>query len=59
MAKLRIKLVKSLSGRKPNHIATAKSLGLNKINTIVEKENTPDIIGKVDLISYLLEVEEV
>ena len=31
MANLRIKLVKSLSGRIEKHIATAKSLGLHKI----------------------------
>lgn len=59
MAKLRIKLVKSVNGRKPNHIATVKSLGLNKLNATVEKEATPDILGKVKLVSYLLEVEEV
>jgi large subunit ribosomal protein L30 len=59
MAKLRIKLVKSMIGRKPNHIATVKSLGLKKINDVVEKEATPDIVGKVHLVSYLLNVEEV
>ncbi|MBZ4683770.1 MAG: large subunit ribosomal protein [Fusobacteriaceae bacterium] len=59
MAKLKIKLVKSISGRKPNHVATVKSLGLRKINQIVEHEKTPDIEGKVKLVSYLLEVEEV
>ena len=31
MANLRIKLVKSLSGRLEKHIATANSLGLHKI----------------------------
>ena len=31
MAKLKIKLVKSLAGRKEDQIATAKSLGLRKI----------------------------
>lgn len=59
MAKLRIKLVKSLNGRKANHIASVKSLGLKKMNSVVEKEATPDILGKVKLVSYLLEVEEV
>ncbi|ADO83563.1 MULTISPECIES: 50S ribosomal protein L30 [Ilyobacter] len=59
MAKLRIKLVKSMIGRKPNHIATVKSLGLKKINNVVELEATPDIVGKVHLVSYLLNVEEV
>jgi large subunit ribosomal protein L30 len=59
MAKLKIKLVKSVNGRKPNHIATVKSLGLKRMNHTVEHEKTPDIEGKVKLVSYLLEVEEV
>lgn len=57
--KLKIKLVRSLIGRKPEHIGTAKSLGLTKINNVVEKEMTVDIIGKVRQISYLVEIEEV
>ena len=57
--KLKLKLKKSLIGRKPNHVGTAKSLGLKKINDIAEHNTTPDILGKVRQISYLLEVEEV
>jgi large subunit ribosomal protein L30 len=59
MAKLNIKLVKSTIGRKPNHVATVKSLGLKKLNDVVEQEATPDVLGKVKLVSYLLEVKEV
>ena len=59
MAKLIIKQVKSTIGRKPNHIKTIKSLGLKKINDVVEHEATPDILGKVHSVNYLLEVEEV
>ena len=36
MANLRIKLVKSLSGRHDKHIATAYSLGLPKIGYLVK-----------------------
>ena len=40
MANLRIKLVKSLSGRHDKHIATAYSLGLHKIgNETVQPDN--------------------
>lgn len=59
MAKLRIELVKSMIGRKPNHIATAKSLGLKKMNDVREHNKTPEIMGKIAQISYLLKVEEV
>ena len=35
MANLKIKLVKSLSGRNAKHIATANSLGLHKIGKLI------------------------
>ena len=59
MAKVRIRLAKSIIGRKPNHIATVKSLGLKKMNSVVEHELTPELKGKLDLVSYLLDIEEV
>lgn len=59
MAKVKITLVKGINGRKPNHIATVKSLGLRKINSSVEHNLTADIEGKIKLVSYLLKVEEV
>ncbi|WP_297405001.1 50S ribosomal protein L30 [uncultured Cetobacterium sp.] len=59
MAKLRIELVKSIIGRKPNHIATAKSLGLKKMHDVREHNVTPELMGKIALISYLIKVEEV
>ena len=59
MVKLRIELVKSIIGRKPNHIATVKSLGLKKMNDVVEHVETPGLKGKLAQVSYLLKVEEV
>ena len=59
MVKLRIELVKSIIGRKPNHIATVKSLGLKKMNDVVENVETPELKGKLAQVSYLLKVEEV
>ena len=59
MVKLRIELVKSIIGRKPNHIATVKSLGLKKMNDVVEHVETPELKGKLAQVSYLLNVEEV
>ena len=59
MAKLRITLVKSLIGRKKDHIATANALGLKKIGKIVEPEATPQVQGTIKKIEYLLKVEEV
>jgi large subunit ribosomal protein L30 len=59
MAKLHITLKKSLIGRKDDHIATAKDLGLSKIGKSVEKEESPQIRGMINKINYLLEVKEV
>ena len=58
MAKLKITLEKSLIGRKKNHIATVQALGLRKIRSVVEKEDTPQIRGMIKKVSYLLKVEE-
>jgi len=59
LAKLNITLVKSLIGRKDDHIATAHALGLKKINKVVEHEDTPQIKGMINKIDYLLKVEEI
>lgn len=58
MAKLRITLKKSLIGRKKDQIATVHALGLKKINRTVEKEETPQIRGMINKVSFLLSVEE-
>ena len=59
MKKLRIKLIKSTIGRKPKHRRTVEALGLRKIGSIVEKEASPQILGMVQQVSYMLEVEEI
>ena len=58
MKKIEITLVKSLIGRKPNQIATAKALGLTKINQTVEKEANEAILGMVNTIKHLVKVTE-
>ena len=59
MAKIKVTLVKSLIGRKKDHIATANALGLKKIGKTVEHELPPQIKGMLDKVNYLLKVEEV
>ncbi len=58
MKKLRIKLVRSTIGRKPKHRRTVEALGLRKVGSVVEHEATPQILGMVNKVSYLLDVEE-
>jgi large subunit ribosomal protein L30 len=55
---LKIKLVKSLIGRKDSHIATAHSLGLKKIGAVVSQPDNEATRGKLNHISYLVEVTE-
>lgn len=55
---LKIKLVKSLIGRKDSHIATAKSLGLRKIGDVTEQPDNAATRGKINEINYLVEVTE-
>ena len=58
MAKIRVTLVKSPIGQKPAKKATVRSLGLKKLNSFVEKEDTPVIRGMVAAVSHLVKVEE-
>ena len=57
--KMRIELVRSLIGQKPMHRKTVKALGLGRINSSVEKEANPMIMGMVAKVSHLLKVEEI
>ena len=59
MAKLTIKLVKSLVGRKDDQIATAYSLGLRKIGQTTVQPDNAATRGKIATISHLVEVENV
>jgi large subunit ribosomal protein L30 len=43
----------------PAHRATVKALGLRKLNAVVEHNATPAILGMVNAVSYLLDVEEI
>ena len=58
MAKLRIKLDKSLNGRLEKHIATANSLGLHKLGNETVQPDNPQTRGKIAQIGYLLKVTE-
>ena len=56
---VKIRLKKSLIGRKPKHIKTVNTLGLKKINSTVSHYLTPNIEGMISKVHYLLEVKEV
>tara|TARA_Y100001936_G_scaffold253902_1_gene322153 strand:- start:680 stop:865 length:186 start_codon:yes stop_codon:yes gene_type:complete len=56
--KIKVTLVKSLIGTKKSHRATVRGLGLSKINSSVELENTLAIQGMINKIYYLLKCEK-
>lgn len=58
MAKLNIKLCKSLNGRLAKHKATAEALGLKKIGDTTLQPDNPCTRGKIAKIGYLLQVSE-
>lgn len=57
-ATLKITLVKSLIGRNSKHIATAKSLGLKKPGDMAVQPKNEATIGKINKISYMVNVVE-
>ena len=59
MGKVRITQVKSALKKPGNQKRTIVALGLGKINKIVEKEATPQILGMVNTVNHLVKVEEV
>lgn len=58
MAKIKVTLVKSTIGCKKDQIATVKALGLRKIRSVVEHNDTPQIRGMVNKVSHLVKVED-
>ncbi|PIE04263.1 MAG: 50S ribosomal protein L30 [Spirochaetales bacterium] len=57
-SRIRVTLVRSPIGRKPSQRATVKALGLGKMNSSVEKDANPSVLGMVAAISHLVKVEE-
>ncbi len=59
MAKLRIKQVRSTNGCTKRQIATMRTLGIRKMNQVVEVEKTPVTEGQLTKVLHLVEVEEI
>lgn len=55
--KIKVTLVKSIIGTKQSHRATVTGLGLRRINHTVELQDTPEVRGMINKISYLLKCE--
>lgn len=55
--KIKVKLVKSIIGTKQDHRATVRGLGLKKLNSVSELEDTPAVRGMINKVQYLVKVE--
>lgn len=58
MATIKIKQVRSAINRSQRQKRTIQALGLKKLNQVVEKEVTPQILGMVKKVQHLVEVVE-
>tara|TARA_X000000950_G_scaffold55235_1_gene66109 strand:- start:5252 stop:5440 length:189 start_codon:yes stop_codon:yes gene_type:complete len=56
MEKIKIKQVRSRIGRPKDQKRTLDALGLNKINKVVEHNNTPQIMGMVNKVNHLIKI---
>lgn len=59
MAKIKITQVKSTIDRPKRQKDTVKALGLKKVNTSVEHDASPQILGMVEKVMHLVTVEEI
>jgi large subunit ribosomal protein L30 len=59
MSKIKIKIVKSVNGCTHRQKHTVDALGLKKTNSSVEVEATPQIMGMVEKVKHLVEIENI
>jgi large subunit ribosomal protein L30 len=57
--KLKVTLIKSMSGRLKNHQASVRGLGLRRMHQSVIVDATPENQGMINKAYYMLKVEEV
>ena len=55
--RIRIQLIRSPIGRKPVHRRTLAALGLCRIGQSIEKKASPEILGMINQVMYLLKIE--
>jgi large subunit ribosomal protein L30 len=53
---VKVQLVRSPIGTKQSHRDTVRGLGLRKLNSVSELQDTPSVRGMINKISYLIKV---
>jgi large subunit ribosomal protein L30 len=54
--KVKVTLVKGLIGTRESHRATVRGLGLRRVNSVSELEDTASVRGMINKVSYLVKV---
>jgi len=54
---VKVTLVRSLIGTRPEHRASVRGLGLRRINHTVELADNPSVRGMIKKVSYLVRCE--
>jgi len=54
---IKVTLVKSLIGTRPDHRLCVRGLGLRRVRQTVEVVDTPAVRGMINKVSYLLKFE--
>lgn len=55
---IKVTLVRSLAKRLPNHQACVRGLGLKRMHQMVTIAATPEVMGMIRKVDYMLKVEE-
>lgn len=59
MEKIKVTLVRSQIGVPKIQKRTIKALGLNKVNSCIEHNATPQILGMIQKVQHLVKVEKI
>jgi len=57
MKKIKVQLLRSLSGSSKTQRATARGLGLRKVNQVSELVDTPAVRGMIEKLNHLVRVD--
>ncbi|MDN4039838.1 50S ribosomal protein L30 [Massilia sp. YIM B02443] len=53
---IKVQLVKGLIGTRQDHRATVRGLGLRRVNSVSELQDTPSVRGMINKVAYLVKV---
>lgn len=53
---VKVMLVKGLIGTREDHRATVRGLGLRRVNSVRELEDTPSVRGMINKVAYLVKI---